>query len=559
MNIDLRALYDKALSRLIANRPPTRVLVLLSIAVLLLIAWALLTPSPNNEYQESKRLLLFTAKQGPLTISVNESGTIDNREKIVVKSEVEGKTTILFLVPEGTNVREGQLIVELDASSLEEQRTSQEIALLKAESAYVHARENLEVTRSQGESDISKAQLEYDFARTDLRKYLDGEYPQELQKAEAKISIAEEELQRAEEKVNWSQRLHDEGHVTRAELEADALEAKRKAIELELAQSELVLLKNYTHDRTLDELKSNEVQAKAALERITRRAAADDTQAKADLKAKRSELARQQDKLEKIQEKIDNCRIKAPVDGMVVYATSSKARWRGDQEPLKEGQDVREGQELIHLPTTTTMMAEVKIHESSLTKVRVGLPVVVTVDALPGRQFSGKVGRIALLPDATSAWLNPDLKVYSTEIYLDGDMSGLRTGMSCQCEIIIEQHDKALYIPLQSVVRVGDQTVVYVANKKNVKDMDSVRPRPVTIGLDNNRVVRVIDGLKAGEHVLLTPPLAPSESPVATKGPAPKKEKEKVSTVITIRPIREELGRPDLNGVEGAAQPAEAK
>ncbi len=125
---------------------------------------------------------------------------------------------------------------------------------------------------------------------------------------------------------------------------------------------------------------------------------------------------------------------------------------------------MREGQELIHLPTTASMMAEVKIHESSLTKVRVGMPVVVTVDALPGKRFTGRVGRIALLPDATSAWLNPDLKVYSTEIYLDGDASGLRTGMTCKCEIIVEQYDDAVYVPLQSVVRVGDQTVVYVAD-----------------------------------------------------------------------------------------------
>ncbi len=268
--------------------------------------------SREQDLQGDESLLLFTAKQGPLTISVTESGTIDNREKIVVKSEVEGKTTILSLVPEGTYVRKGDLIVELDASSLEDERTKQQIALLKAESAYIHARENLEVTRSEGESNIAKARLEYDFAKTDLQKYIEGEYPQELQTAEADITIAKEEFQRAEEKLDWSRRLHEEGHITKAELEADALAAKRKSIEVELAQSKLELLTVFTHKRKVDELESNLLQAESALERITRKAAADDTQAEADLKANKSEFERQQDQLDKIQAKIANCRITAP-------------------------------------------------------------------------------------------------------------------------------------------------------------------------------------------------------------------------------------------------------
>ena len=105
---------------------------------------------------------------------------------------------------------------------------------------------------------------------------------------------------------------------------------------------------------------------------------------------------------------------------MVVYATTGKAG-RGNVEPLAEGQEIRERQELIYLPTTTSMMADVKIHESSLQKVAEGLPVRITVDAVPGKVFMGHVGKIGLLPDAQSMWMNPDLKVYNTEIFLDGD------------------------------------------------------------------------------------------------------------------------------------------
>ena len=432
---------------------------------------------------------------------------------------MEGETKILALVPEGTMVRKGEPLIELDASKLESERTTQQIALLKAEAAYIHARENLEVTRSEGESAIAKAGLEYQFAGADLNKCLEGEYPQEQRKLMANIGLAEEEYQRLQDQLAWSRRLHEEGHITRTELDADVLAAKRTKIEAELARSELALLTKYTHQRKLDELKSNLEQTEKALERIKRKATADNTQAEADLKAKESEFSRQQDQLDRINAKIAKCLISAPVDGMVVYATSSTMRFRGmQQEPLQEGLDVHQGQALIHLPTTSSMIAEVKIHESSMMKVRVGLPAIVTVDALPGRRFSGRISKIAILPDPTSAWINPDLKVYSTEIQIKGDGSGLRTGMSCQVEIIIEEHDDALYVPLQSVVRVGGSPVVYVAEGGGSAASSVVRPRPVKIGLDNNRMIHILEGLEEGERVLLAPPLAPSEAPLEKPG-----------------------------------------
>lgn len=505
MNINLKKLISTgSLQRLIKDRPRQILAGLLFILIILLIASAILI----RDNQNSGGVPFFAVKRGPLTISVTESGTINNREKVVLKSEVEGKTAILYLVAEGTHVKKGDLLIQLDVSRLEEKKTQQQITTFNAEAAYIRARENLAVSLSQAESDIAKAKLDYEFSQVDLKKYLKGEYPQELRQANAEITIAEEELQREEEKLEWSQRLHREGHITRIELQADELAAKRRKLNLKLAKSKLKLLNEFAHGRKLKELKSNLEQAEKALDRIKRKAVADNVQAEAGLKAKESEFKRQQGKLEKINKQIVKCRITAPVGGMVVYATTGQFKWRGQTEPLQEGQEVREGQELIHLPTTSSMMAEVKIHESSLMKVRQGLPVRITLDALPRKLFSGRVGKIALLPDAVSAWLNPDLKVYSTEIYLDGDGSALRPGMTCSAEIIVEEYSDALYVPVQSVLRVKDRPVVYVAGHI------SVDPREVEIGLDNNRMIRIISGLSEGEKVLLAPPLAPSETPL---------------------------------------------
>ncbi len=449
---------------------------------------------------DDANLPTFTVQEGDLTISVSASGTIQSRERVVVRSEVEGRTTILSLIDEGTHVEKGDLLVELDASGLEENKVDQQIRVMNSEAAYIRAREQLEIIKNQAEADISQAELEYRFAQLNRTKYSDGEYPQELQRAEADINLANEELQRANDKLTWSERLADEGYLTRMELQADELAARRSAIDLELAEGSLSLLQEYTHQQRLEELESEVEQKRMALERVRLRASADIVQAEADYRAKKSEYERQEARLDRINEQLAKCRIKAPADGMVVYVTTGGGR-RGSDEPLREGQEVRERQELIYLPTAAAMMADVNIHESSLRKVSAGLPALVQVDAVPGTTFEGQVQRIGLLPDAQHGWLNPDLKVYQTEVYIDSNAEGLRPGMNCRAEIIIEELEEAVYVPLQSVVRVGRETIAYVVGSRGYE------PRVVEVGMDNNRMIHVLDGLEPGERVLLNPPL----------------------------------------------------
>jgi hypothetical protein len=73
--------------------------------------------------------------------------------------------------------------------------------------------------------------------------------------------------------------------------------------------------------------------------------------------------------------------------------------------------------------------------------------------------------------------------------------------MSCKAEIIVEQYTDVVYVPVQAVLRVGGQPTVYVVTKRTPEE------RKVEIDLDNNRMVKVSNGLTEGEIVMLTPPL----------------------------------------------------
>jgi HlyD family secretion protein len=520
---------------------------LVVVAVLVGVAVARVAFSPGSRARAAGGPATVTAEKGFLQIDVNAAGTIQNREIVIVKSEVEGQAAILTLVEEGVQVSEGDLLIELDSSNLTEQLDAQALKVMSAEAAYIRAREQLEVIRSQGESDVAKAKLALEFAIEDLKQYEEGQYPQILKEMEAKIKLAEEDLQRAEEKFKWSQALGEQDYLSRTELEADRLAAKKAELELEVAIGKRDLLRDYTYKRELTQLNSDIEQNTMALERTRRRAAADMVQAEADLKAKESEFESQKERLEKLKEQIEKCRIVAPVSGMVVYATTGRGgRW-GNAEPMEEGQLVRERQELIHLPTASAMKAVVKVHESDVKKIRRGMPADVTIDALAGRVFHGKVSRIGVLPDAQMVWLNPDLKVYETEVNIEGDVVDLRPGMSCRVDVVVDELEDVVYVPVQCVVRHGGVPHVMV------RQGEVMVPRAVEIGLDNKRMVHVISGLEPGEEVSLTPPFEDGDAENTSEQQEERRRSRREATAAEAGGDTEAAG----GGEEAAGEQAE--
>jgi HlyD family secretion protein len=242
-NLNFKKIKEKPLHAAIAGA--------VILIILILILNALFGDGKSSKVASTAKV-----KRGPLRISVTETGTIQAKEKIIVKNEVEGNTSIIYIVDEGTTVKKGDLLVELDSSNLTTQKMTEETAVQNADAGFVSARENLAVVENQAKSDIDAARLAYEFAKQDLEKYKNGEYPNLKMQAESKITLAEEEYKRAQDKYNWSKRLNSEKYLSKMELDADELAEKQKKLNLDLAKSELDLLSNFTYTRQIKQLKA---------------------------------------------------------------------------------------------------------------------------------------------------------------------------------------------------------------------------------------------------------------------------------------------------------------
>ena len=373
----------------------------------------------------------------------------------------------------------------------------------QAIAAEKQAKEALAIAMAQNASDIEAARLKLTLAELDLKKYEEGESIQERKTVEGEVKLKEEEVTRSTDKFNFTTRLSKKGYATQNEVEADRIAMEKAKIDLVVAQEKKRVLDDFTYKRTITEKKANAEEFVRELERVQRKAAAAETQARADLKARELTAKLQTDKYKQLQEQIEFCTIHAPQDGLVVYANERNSR--GQQEvSIAEGATVRERQAIIHLPDVSKMRVNARIHESKIDMIREKLPAKIKVDARPGVVFSGEVDMVSLVP-LSGNWPNFNLKEYQCNIAIKDSpslTSTLKPGLTAEVEILVDRVESAVQIPIQAVVERAGRHFAFV-----IRD-NRVERREIKVGRTNEIAIEVKEGLDENERVALNPRLA---------------------------------------------------
>ncbi len=472
-----------------------KILIIIAILVVVGGAW-LVFGSIKGGIKESKQIKspVHTVKRSDMLVSITEGGNLKATREVRVSAEVGGQ--IVSLVDEGSWVKKGDVLVELDPTSFEERVSREEIEYRNAVSAHEQAKENYEIRKSQNASDIKEAELKYRFAQLDLKKYIEGEWPLEIKKQKAQITIAEDELVRARNRLDWTKKLQEKGYATLSELESDQLNVRRKQLEVDQQKDKLKLMETYDYPQQVEKLKSDVDKRKQELERVKRRAKAELSRVAADLSAKEINMKTKEGQLDDAKEQLNHTKILAPQEGLVIYHKGR--RW--NRKEIAVGAKVHNRQRLIELPDTSELMVEIKVHESRISQLAVGQTAYITLDAMPDKRFKGEVRAVAPMPDPTS-WWNPTLKVYTTEIVIKDPLPAeVKPGLSARAEIIADKLDDVITVPIQAVTTHQKKQVCYI------KDKGEYTVVPVKVGEYNDTNVHIVKGLEEGQQILLNPP-----------------------------------------------------
>jgi HlyD family secretion protein len=445
----------------------------------------------------------FEVKEGNFIVTIVEGGTLEAVNEISVRNEVKYPTKIVSIVAEGTYVKKGQLLCELDVSEIEDRLDEQKLSVENAGFSVKQATETLNITKSQQDSLIKAAELRVEFAKIDYEKYVDGDWPQLKRDASTQILTAKEKLAIDEDTLLWSQKLAKEGFETEKKVESDKYTALQSNVRLEQAEENLRLLEKYDNPKMLRQYQANLDEAGEELKRVKSQSISKISQSEAELKSSENRFGLQEKKLGDYTEQITAAKIHAPEAGMVVYPFVSFRS--SSQAMIEEGASVRPRQEIIKLPDISQMKVTIKVHESHVNQVVAGMGAYVVLDSLPDERFAAHVRKVGLMPDQGSRFSNPDLKVYSTEILIDDKLPEVKPGLSARAEIVITNLLNVIKVPIQAVTTYKNNQVCYV-RKGSIAE-----PVPVEVGLYNSKFIQVQTGLKAGDQILLSPPVDSGE------------------------------------------------
>ena len=349
-------------------------------------------------------VITFPVRPGKLAVIVKERGSLESAANKDVMCEVEGGTTIIRIMPEGTKVKEGDIVCELESATLKDSLTNQKITTQQAEASYRQSRLTREV------------------AEYAVKEYVEGVYKQDYETSRGEIALAKSDLERAADRVTWSKSMYGKGYVSKATQIADELSLERAKFDLEQAMTQLDVLEKYTKDKQIKSLSS------------------DVEKARADELSKESSWKLEQTKEAKLERQIKACILKAPGEGIVVYANDPNKFGGQQQLQIEEGATVRERQKIFSLPDINKMRVNTKVHESMVDRVKPGLRSLIRVEAAANQEIQGAVASVAPMADSGS-FFSSDIKVYTTYVAIEGDTTklNLRPGMNAQVEILVDR------------------------------------------------------------------------------------------------------------------------
>ena len=555
-----------------SNRKPRLIrpilFIMLAAVILASVGYYFLLPKKEKGYEGA----LYTVGRKDLVISVLESSSIESAKALEIKSRVEGRQTILSLIPDGTvlteeDVRKGRVLVELDSSALAEKEAQQNITFQSAQADYTQAKESYEIQKNQNESNIQAGELTVKFGRMDFERYLGvelakrilggqmklsalsigeadmtkaarllddlglgGAARKEWQKLQSDIDLADENVKRAESDYEWSKELGPrdpndpksagKGYIAKSDVEADRLKLQARLAEAAQAKLAKDLFLRYDLPKQAEKLYSDYFEAQRELERIRAKARAELAKAESKMKSKEAAYKLQTTRLEKLRRQIRNCTIRAPKPGMIVYASTTDRRGR-QEDVIEEGAQVRERQVLLRIPDPSSVSIKVQVNESSINKVKIGQKVKIVAEPFPDKVMWGTVRKVSVTPDPTYRWMSPDTQTYTTVVSIESPIEKLKPGMSAKAEIIIDRVENVLAVPVQAVSILKGIRVCYVMKPGKTE------ARPVEIGQANNNFIAIHSGLRAGEKILLHKPEVADEALVeqaATKRKAEARE-----------------------------------
>jgi len=525
-----------------------RALIIVGVLVVLLGGtWALLRKGTDTAEIEFRYAPVV---EGDLVRSTSANGLLVALTTVDVRSKAGGKV-VKLAVDEGTEVKAGDLIAEIDpadtravydqaaadvqsaearaesarinedlqvrnsANAVSEAKVAQALAQIRLSKAETDAKTQPMLT----DADLASARASLNAQEQSLRQLQTVTSPQSVKDANSNFSRAAAELKAAEAEATRQSELLKKGFVSQAAVDraTSALESARSAYEIAaqrrstiqadqasllesqrsrvasaratLAQADANRSRVVITKKSLEEALGNLEQAKLGLENA-QDALLNVRIRRSDVRGALASTVRSRVSFDNAKVQLDSTTVTAPRDGVITL------KYIEEGTIIPPGASTfSQGTAIVQISDTTRMYVECAVDEADVAQVTIGQNVQINLEAYPGTRIAGKVSRVN--PSAKTENSITAVKV-RIEV-LPGAKVKLLPGMTATCEFVTMSLPKVLIAPSQAIQREEGKTYV------RVKSTDPKKPerREVTLGESGNDGVQILTGLKVGEEVVV--------------------------------------------------------
>ncbi len=252
--------------------------------------------------------------------------------------------------------------------------------------------------------------------------------------------------------------------------------------------------------------------------------------AERQIETQRMRMQQEEASLENAQYNLSKVRIESPITGIITRRNIEEG------ETVVIGTMNNAGTVLLTVADMSVIEAEVEVDETDIPSVQLGQKAKVTIDAMTGRSFTGKVTEIGNSPIQTTASSATQATNFKVKVTIDGEIPDVRPGFTCTAEITTATRAHVVSVPIQATTV---REVVVDAEGHMVREpkTDNKRPRrggveaselkpgqqrkelegvfvvrdnkaefvPVKTGIAGEKYFEVLSGVKAGDQVIVGP------------------------------------------------------
>ncbi|TWT94558.1 efflux RND transporter periplasmic adaptor subunit [Stieleria varia] len=376
----------------------------------------------------------ISALQAKINKQIRESGTLESASAVTLHAPFSA--AILEITPEGTQVKQGDQVMRLDASAIEQELSTQRTELTNrlAELATVeHAVKGLE-RDLQGVHEKAEKQIEVANMKLDVFSGDGGEMNTTEQDLAEQLSVAEKKIAAANVAMEVAKQGFESGSADKSAVltaEASLVAAQAESAMIQRHQR----LNERKHALRLAELKLQLFVQQVDLTKATTTLESEIVKGRMQLTAARTAVGAVQSRIAELESKVESSVISAPQDGFVLYPTP-----RRGQETMEVGVSVRERQELLMIADISNMQVAVTVNETRIARVKKGQKAIIRVDALPDQSFRGTVTHVNATPEPAS-FLQDSGRQYKVIVAMQDPSDQLRIGMTAMVDIQADKNE----------------------------------------------------------------------------------------------------------------------